>query len=176
MANVRAWAILLIAGMMVVQERILNTRRDANEWMPDVHRTLRIALVLFILVLLTGETRDFFQKTLLSLRTSQDHQTLSDEILRLENLEQLSLSGIWLMYSVVLMIVGIWRKFSGFRIASIVLFGMTILKIFTYDLSFLETLYRIFSFIGLGLILLGVSYMYQRFKHLVFADSTSHEK
>ncbi len=175
-ANVRAWAILLIAGMMVVQERILNARRDANEWMPDVHRTLRIALVLFILVLFTGETRDFFQKTLLNLRTSQDHQTLSDKILRLENLEQLSLSGIWLMYSVVLMITGIWRKFSGFRIASIVLFGITILKIFTYDLSFLETLYRIFSFIGLGLILLGVSYMYQRFKHLVFADSTSPEK
>jgi len=174
--NVRAWAILLIAGTMVVQERILNTRRDANEWIPDVHRILRIALVLFILVLFTGETRDFFQKTLLSMRTSQDHQTLSDEILRLENLEQLSLSGVWLVYSVVLMIAGIWRKFSGFRIASIVLFGITILKIFIYDLSFLETLYRIFAFVGLGLILLGVSYMYQRFKHLVFADSTNPEK
>jgi uncharacterized membrane protein len=49
-----------------------------------------------------------------------------------------------------------------------VLFGITILKIFVYDLSFLETTYRIGSFIGLGLILLAVSYVYQRYKALIF--------
>lgn len=42
-------------------------------------------------------------------------------------------------------------------------FGISILKIFIYDLSFLDTLYRIFSFIGLGLMLLMVSYLYHRF-------------
>jgi uncharacterized membrane protein len=50
---------------------------------------------------------------------------------------------------------------------SIVLFGFTILKIFIYDLSFLETLYRIFSFIGLGVILLAVSYLYQKYKDVI---------
>ncbi len=51
-----------------------------------------------------------------------------------------------------------------------VLFGITILKIFIYDLSFLETLYRIFSFIGLGVVLLVVSYLYQHYKDVIFQE------
>src|SRR3990172_9895963 len=91
-----------------------------------------------------------------------------DDVVRTLNLQQLSLSGVWLAYSVALMTVGIWRNFRELRLFAIALFGVTILKIFAYDLSFLETLYRIFSFIGLGLILLAVSYAYQRYKHVLF--------
>jgi uncharacterized membrane protein len=78
------------------------------------------------------------------------------------------LSSVWLLYSVSLMVAGLWRRAQGLRIMAIVLFGITILKIFIYDLSFLETLYRIFSFVGLGVILLGVSYLYQRYKAIIF--------
>jgi uncharacterized membrane protein len=63
---------------------------------------------------------------------------------------------------------GIWKKVRAIRIAAFVLFGMSILKIFIYDLSFLEMLYRIFSFIALGIVLLAVSYAYQRFRHVIF--------
>jgi uncharacterized membrane protein len=66
------------------------------------------------------------------------------------------------------MTVGIIRQAKGPRFFAIGLFGLTILKIFIFDLTFLETLYRIFSFIGLGLILLGVSYIYQRYKVVLF--------
>jgi uncharacterized membrane protein len=55
------------------------------------------------------------------------------------------------------------------RFAAIGIFGITILKIFVYDLSFLETLYRIFSFIALGVILLAVSYAYQKYKNIIVA-------
>jgi uncharacterized membrane protein len=65
------------------------------------------------------------------------------------------------------MAVGIWRSYRIIRIVAFVLFAITILKIFIYDLSFLETTYRITSFIALGLILLGVSYVYQRYKELI---------
>ena len=51
------------------------------------------------------------------------------------------------------------------------LFGFTILKIFIYDLSFLDTLYRIFSFVALGLILLTVSYLYQRYRAIILGPS-----
>ena len=65
------------------------------------------------------------------------------------------------------MVFGFLRASRGFRVMAIVLFGITILKIFLYDLSFLETLYRIVSFVALGVILLGVSYAYQRYKHVL---------
>jgi uncharacterized membrane protein len=41
---------------------------------------------------------------------------------------------------------------------------LCILKLFLYDLRTLETLYRILSFITLGLILLGISWVYTRFR------------
>jgi uncharacterized membrane protein len=97
---------------------------------------------------------------------------VSEDIIRLRNLQQLVLSGVWLLYSVVLMIAGIWRRMQGLRIIAIILFGVTILKIFIYDLSFLQTLYRIYSFIGLGVILLTVSYLYQRYKAVIFEGTT----
>jgi uncharacterized membrane protein len=55
------------------------------------------------------------------------------------------------------------------------LFGIAILKIFLYDLSFLERLYRIFSFVGLGVILLLVSYLYQRYKEIILSPSRAVE-
>ena len=44
---------------------------------------------------------------------------------------------------------------------------MCVLKLFLYDLRNLETPYRILSFIALGLILLGVSWVYTRFREQV---------
>jgi uncharacterized membrane protein len=67
--------------------------------------------------------------------------------------------------------IGLWRRNRAVRILAIVLFGFTILKIFTYDLSFLETLYRFISFLALGIILLTVSYLYQRYRSIVFEPS-----
>ena len=53
------------------------------------------------------------------------------------------------------------------RLIAMVTFGITILKIFIYDLSFLDTVYRICSFIALGMILLAVSFLYQRYRSLI---------
>ncbi|MBM3708774.1 MAG: DUF2339 domain-containing protein, partial [Actinobacteria bacterium] len=50
------------------------------------------------------------------------------------------------------------------------LFYLTILKVFLYDLASLDTLYRIFSFVGLGLILLATSYLYQRYRTIVLGS------
>src|SRR5262249_60872875 len=43
-----------------------------------------------------------------------------------------------------------------------ILFGLTVGKVFLYDLGFLDRGYRIFSFFVLGAVLLAVSFLYQR--------------
>ena len=68
----------------------------------------------------------------------------------------------------MLVAIGIRFRVKEFRIAAIGLFDLTILKAFFIDLSSLETPYRIISFIALGLILLGVSYVYQRLERSFF--------
>ncbi len=66
-------------------------------------------------------------------------------------------------------------SFAGTCALSIVVFGVTILKIFFYDLSYFETLYRIFSFVGLGVILLTVSYLCQKNKDIILETTGADE-
>lgn len=83
---------------------------------------------------------------------------------------QLSLSIIWALYASVIIGVGIVKKIGLLRILGIILTGATILKVFLFDLSELKTIYRITSFVILGLLLLTVSYLYNRFKHRIFGE------
>ena len=85
----------------------------------------------------------------------------------LMNLEQLVLSGVWMLYSFILVVLGFLKRMRILRIMAILLFGVTILKIFFYDLHDLELLYRIYSFMGLGVVLLVVSFLYQKYRHLI---------
>ncbi len=49
------------------------------------------------------------------------------------------------------------------RLWAIALFGLIILKVFAYDLGFLDPSMRSISFVGLGAILLAVSFVYQKY-------------
>jgi len=168
--NVRTGSILLIVSGIFLQYRIIEPHRSAIHWIAKALNALQVAIVVLVLVLLTGETIDYFEKQIVV------NGIIGSELRQINNLRQLSLSGIWLLYSVTLMAYGFWRSLRNFRIIAFVLFGFTILKIFIYDLSYLETLYRIFSFIGLGIILLTVSYIYQKYKEKIFGTGADIKK
>jgi uncharacterized membrane protein len=78
--------------------------------------------------------------------------------------QQLALSIFWSLYALALMAVGIWRRAKPVRLFALALLFLSIIKVFLFDLSFLQQPYRIFSFFGLGLILLVVSLLYTRFE------------
>lgn len=166
-ANIRVCAIVVTVVAMFLQVRWLRRSVARSTWIPEISEVVQILGVVLLLVLLTGETRDIFGKEIQSLAGKSGLPGDSDRVTQLENLKQLSLSGIWLAFSIGLMVFGIWRRTRMLRLLAIVLFGFTILKVFIYDLSFLETLYRIFSFVALGLILLAVSYLYQKYRVLI---------
>lgn len=86
---------------------------------------------------------------------------------------QMSLSMLWALYASFMTGVGIVRRIRRARILGILVLGGAVLKVFLIDLSFLEPLYRIVSFIVLGLLLLAVSYGYNRFRHLIFGEDQS---
>ncbi|MDN4593409.1 DUF2339 domain-containing protein [Polycladomyces subterraneus] len=160
--NIRfaAFVCLAVGGWLL--KRQLQTAPGIAPFARWVSLTAHVAIFLLIWELLSTETMDVFDRLIVSVQPSKTHT-----IHYYENLQQLSLSGVWLLYSIALMVIGIIRRVQTVRMASIVLFGITILKIFILDLSFLDTLYRIFSFIGLGLILLSVSFVYQRYKDVL---------
>ena len=173
--NKRAASMLIMLIVMVVQARMMLARPESWDWLHATLGVLQVTIVLFLLLFFTAETRDYFENRIAELWLSSPGIDITTPIDRLHNLQQLSLSGVWLLYSVALMAYGIWRSVRTVRIVAFVLFGITILKIFAYDLSFLETTYRICSFIGLGLILMAVSYAYQRYKDLIFGTPVQQE-
>lgn len=71
-------------------------------------------------------------------------------------------SAVWMLYGSALMIIGFWKKSSFLRWQAIALLALTTAKVFFYDISALERGYRIVAFIVLGVILLAVSFLYQR--------------
>jgi uncharacterized membrane protein len=80
---------------------------------------------------------------------------------------QLSLSVIWAVYGGAMLTVGIVRRHRLLRIMALLLLGVTIFKVFIIDLASLEQIYRTISFVVLGLILLAVSFLYQRLRQLI---------
>ena len=76
--------------------------------------------------------------------------------------QQLSLSVLWALYGAALLVVGLARRNRLLRLMALTLLGLTTLKVFLFDLSSLDKVYRIISFIVLGAILLAVSFLYQQ--------------
>jgi uncharacterized membrane protein len=66
--------------------------------------------------------------------------------------------------AVGLLVAGFATEERIFRLSGLALFGICVLKLFFFDLRNLETLSRILSFIVLGLVLMGASWLYMRFK------------
>jgi hypothetical protein len=83
---------------------------------------------------------------------------------------RLSLSIIWGLYSLLLIALGIWKKKKHLRIAAIVLFSITLLKLFLFDVSNLDTIPKTILFVSLGILLLIISFLYNRFKNLIFNE------
>ncbi|MFL5046446.1 MAG: DUF2339 domain-containing protein [Xanthobacteraceae bacterium] len=76
--------------------------------------------------------------------------------------EQYTYSAAWLAYGVVLLLAGILLRSQPARLASAAVVILTIAKVFFYDMAGLTGIFRALSFIGLGLVLVGIGYLYQR--------------
>jgi hypothetical protein len=75
----------------------------------------------------------------------------------------LMVSMAWIVYAIILLLLGVSKQRGGLRWASLLLLLLTIGKVFLFDLGHLEGLMRAASVAGLGVSLLLVSVLYQRF-------------
>lgn len=124
-------------------------------------RVAGVLLNVLALVALTLEVSDYFGRQVTEWYRTHNfvmHDTTQQIIFQ----RNLSFSAIWLAYGAGLMIFGFWRASSFVRWQALVLIAFTIGKVFLYDVSELQQGYRIVSFIALGVVLMGLSYVYHR--------------
>jgi uncharacterized membrane protein len=79
--------------------------------------------------------------------------------------EQYTYSAVWLAFGVLLLLAGFLLRSQPLRLVSAAVVVLTVAKVFLVDMSGLTGIFRALSFIGLGLVLVGIGWLYQ---HLVF--------
>jgi uncharacterized membrane protein len=77
---------------------------------------------------------------------------------------------LWGLCSFVLMWMGMRYRYKNLRIISLVLFGLTLFKLFVFDIRNISPAGKIIAFFCLGVLLLLVSFMYQRLKKMIIDD------
>ena len=143
-------AIAVLAGIA-----ILGKQHAAQNERPFLKLAV-IALNLLALIALTREAADYFDRQMLGIGNhwQYDHQLFV--------VRGFTYSAIWLIYGAALMAVGFRNRSAFLRWQALILIAFTTGKIFLYDVSQLGGSYRILSFIALGAVLLGISFIYQR--------------
>ena len=76
--------------------------------------------------------------------------------------EQTMISLAWAAYGALLIVIGMRRESPLTRYVGITVIGIASLKVFFYDLWELGGIYRVIGFIAFGVLLMLVSYLYQR--------------
>ncbi|GGG79011.1 DUF2339 domain-containing protein [Edaphobacter dinghuensis] len=87
----------------------------------------------------------------------------------------LAVSSFLMIYGAVLLAVGFWRRSAFIRWQALILIVFTIVKTFLYDMRNLSQGYRVVSFLGLGALLMAVSFAYQK-DWLSLRDAESSDK
>ena len=76
---------------------------------------------------------------------------------------KLGLTILWGGYAILLVVLGIFKRKKYQRISGIILVGFTLLKLFFYDTTHLDTLHKTIVFVLLGILLLVASFLYNKY-------------
>jgi uncharacterized membrane protein len=123
-----------------------------------------IALNVLALIALGHELADYYAREMTALRPPYSRWTpaYGNDWRRIQIERDFTYSALGMAYGGMLMVVGFLRRSAFVRWQALLLIAATIAKVFIYDVSQLDRGYRIVSFIVLGVLLLAISFVYQR--------------
>ena len=151
--SLRTGAYWVVGGLLLACAAMMQDR-DESRNDRVLFSIFHVAWSFLLLVWGTVEILSYYRFQMITVEDGSLNQ--------LENMRQLAVSGVWLIGAALVMILGRLLEIRALRVAAIVYFGCTVVKVFVFDLMMLDTLYRIFAFLGLSAILIAVSYLYYR--------------
>lgn len=179
--NVIAIALFLTQGLYVLTQLRTSYMRGNMEVFTIGIRYISYLFVILLLVISYRYIREKFIKS--NLKIIFDcvlHFTivwlLSSELIHWFSLasnaasDKLGLSILWGSYALFTIVLGIWKKKTYLRIGAMALFGLTLIKLFLYDLVHLTTIAKTIVFVSLGVLLLIISFIYNKYKGKIFEE------
>ena len=76
--------------------------------------------------------------------------------------EQYTYSTVWLVFGIVLLAIGFFLRSQPARLLALGVIALTVAKVFIIDTASISGIFRALSVIGLGIVLLGIGWLYQR--------------
>jgi len=140
----------LLAGYLVPAALALLARHFIGT--PPIRRVLGIYALVAGFAWLTLQIRHWFHPDQMSVINGS-----------IEDAELWAWSGAWLLYGVALMAQGIRSEDKVLRLAALAVIALVCAKVFLIDMADLTGLWRVLSFLGLGLALIGLGVVHRRF-------------
>jgi uncharacterized membrane protein len=148
-----AIAVFAFAAWIAIKAKAENEADDSGTW-PAV-AALAVLIVNFLILLAVGWEIHSYWWTLRWDGAGNQWENYSMHA-------QFTYSAWFMVFGALLLAVGFWRRSAFLRWQALVLLAITIGKVFLWDMDQLSQGYRILSFLGLGALLLAVSFVYQR--------------
>ncbi len=154
------WTAGALMGLLIYLT-IRGLRTGDNWELPISNRTLQIVITIISVVFLSVELMHIY--VVIGYRKDN-----TGELVR--QYGKAGLTALWALCSFTLMWLGMKHKQKVLRIFSLTLFSIVLVKLFTMDISGISEGAKIFAFILLGVLLLVVSFMYQKLKKIIIDD------
>ena len=156
-------AMFVVGGLILVAYLMTRGPGEARDG-SGRRQVLAVAGFLAVLVVLWGGTLEIDRafERLIAFGTT----TLTDPRLA----KQVAFSIYWSLFAVACVVAGFKFRVKGLRYFGLGLFAFTLLKVFLIDLGQVQRGYRVLSFLGLGLLLLGTSVLYGRLTPLLLKE------
>ncbi|MGI8782517.1 MAG: DUF2339 domain-containing protein [Acidobacteriota bacterium] len=147
-------AIAILAAIIALQK----SATDHTAGPSRVVLLCSVAINLLALHALNQEVSAFFTQE----REVISSDVISSNVISSNVARDFSYSALWMIYGAALMAVGFWKRSPVLRWQALILIAITTIKVFLYDVSQLSRGYRASSFVALGVVLLAISFVYQR--------------
>jgi uncharacterized membrane protein len=154
--NARALAAALAIAMLAWLASLI--RADHRIEVAAARGAMIVLANVLALAVLSADLHAYFAQRGLAASLEEEPRRMAD----VARAEQVALSVMWALYAVALVFAGIRRRFAPARYLAILLFGVVVGKVLFVDIAGLDRLYRMLSVLGVGVLLLVASYLYQR--------------
>jgi len=133
------------------------TTRDAERGARPLELALSVAAAAMLVYLCSVSIISAFQP---------DSTAIDANLVDLDRRQQgqLVLSAFWAAAGLAALVAGLVRDARALRLGGFALLGLALAKVVAYDLSTLDSIYRVLSLVGVGLLLLVGAFVYQRLR------------